>query len=126
MLAYLERHVSVDFDRPHQFIWLYLPVDEKLLRRKLNCSSSLRSRSPVLSVSSLSNSADIKVIHSCLEILPFLSVSIRKNKKLTSSSLSPCLSPGAAAALFCTNGAVANSTAKSRMISLLFFLIAAS
>jgi hypothetical protein len=57
-----------------------------------DCASSLASSSPVLSFSSLSNSAFMNFIHSSLEILPLLSVSMRRSNCLTSPSPSASLS----------------------------------
>ena len=56
---------------------------ENCLNRGFDCIISLTSNSPLLSLSRLSNPASIKFIHSCFEILPFLSASIRSNNCLT-------------------------------------------
>lgn len=63
--------------------------------------SSLTSSSPSLFLSSLLNSASINVMNSCLEILPFLSVSIKSNSCLTSASPSATLSGDFGADAFC-------------------------
>jgi hypothetical protein len=56
---------------------------------------------PFLAVSSLSNSTSINFIHSCLKILPFLSVSIRSSNCLTSSSPRLTFSCGYGTVAFC-------------------------
>lgn len=64
----------------------HLPTLVKGLTRNLDSPSSLISSWPRLSLSSLSNSASMNFIHSCLEILPFWSVSIRSSNCLACSS----------------------------------------
>jgi hypothetical protein len=57
-------------------------------------ASFLGSKEPVLPRSSLSNPASMNLSHSCLEILPLLSVSMRISFCFASSALSICLSTG--------------------------------
>jgi hypothetical protein len=66
-----------------------------------DCRNCLGSSSPFLSLSNLSNSSPINLIHSCLEILPFLSGSIRSNRSLTASSPSASVSCGLWHICFC-------------------------
>src|SRR5580658_888334 len=79
----------------------HFPTLVEWLTRNLDCVSSLTSNSPFLLLSSLSNSASINFIHSCLEILPFFSVSISSSNCLTSSSPSATLSCGFGVDAFC-------------------------
>src|SRR5208282_4325215 len=79
----------------------HLPTLAKRLTDTCDCASSLASSSPVLSLSSLPNSASMYFIHSCLEILPFLSVSMRRSNCLTSANPSATLSCGFGTESFC-------------------------
>jgi hypothetical protein len=67
----------------------HLPTYGRIRTR--DCVNSLTSNCPLWSVSSLSNSASINFIHSSLEILPLLFVSIASNS---------CLAVSVAAASF--------------------------
>jgi hypothetical protein len=80
----------------------HFPTFTGWLPRNFDYASSLTSSSPFLSLSSLSNSASINVIHSCLEILPLLSVSISSSNCLTSGSPRASLSVGFGVCRFLT------------------------
>src|ERR1700722_14467152 len=79
----------------------YFPTALEWLARNFDCVSSFGSSSPFLFLSSLSNSASIKFMYSCLEILPFLLVSIRSSSCFTSFSPSASLSWGFGTDCFC-------------------------
>src|ERR1035438_2681189 len=62
----------------------YLPTSEgRTCSNTVDCSSPFGSISPFFPASSLSNSASMNFIHSCLEVLPFLSVSIKASSSFT-------------------------------------------
>lgn len=79
----------------------YLPVVANALTRTRDRASSLASSSPLLSLSSLSNSASMNFIHSCFVIFPCSLGAIRSIKRLTSSSASARLSSPLGTADFC-------------------------
>src|ERR1700751_4361011 len=91
----------------------------------VDCSNCFRSISPLFSTSSLWNAASINFIHSCSEILPFLSVSMRTSNCLTSSSPSASLSCGLGTAAFCATtvpnmAQVAMNTAMTMITDMIF------
>lgn len=80
---------------------VYLPRFTGWLTRNFDWISSLTSNCPFLSLSNVSNSASINLIHCCLGILRFWSVSIRSSNYLTSFSPSASLSCFFGTAAFC-------------------------
>src|ERR1022692_3397385 len=70
------------------------PVMKVVLDRICDSFNSLTSSSPLLSLSSLLNSAFMNLINSCSDTFPFLSWSMRSTSCLTSSSLKAILSCG--------------------------------
>jgi hypothetical protein len=97
----------------------YLPKSEyrTWLTDTVDFSSSFRSSSPFLSLSSLSNCASINVIHSCLEILPSLFVSIRSNNSFTFSSANESLVGFLGMACFCATAAPIKAVALNNAIN---------
>src|ERR1700728_994909 len=91
--------------------------------RELRCrtesfvwNNSFRSSSPFPSLSNLLNSAFMKFIHSCFDILPFLSVSSRSRSSLTFSFARANLSGGFGSTSVAAIAPVALSSAISRLL----------
>jgi hypothetical protein len=91
--------------------------------RELRCrtesfvwNNSFRSSSPFPSLSNLLNSASMKFIHSCFDILPFLSVSSSSSSSLTFSFARANLSGGFGSTSVTAIAPVALSSAISRLL----------
>jgi|GEM_PF-4243732 len=78
----------------------YLPAFAEWLARSLDCAISLTSSTPFLLWSNLSNFASMNFIHSCLEILPFLSVSMRSSSRLPHPPRVPVCPPASVPVAF--------------------------